>query len=250
MNASEVIQALKTRFAPPEYAFLEQVANGTGARQYRWADAMAMSVWPSRGFDIHGIEVKVSRYDWKKELSQPEKSAPVQQYCNRWWIVTPDEPLIGKGELPSTWGWMKVSGKGVRVVIDAPRLEPKAPTVEFLASILRNASKSDDNALEAARYKGYREAQEQAKTSRQDEYLSLKEEVIAFQKASGIELDRYADGEGLGQAVSTLRHLKWKIDQVNAAMLACEEIRDMLAKIADLKAIYELAKEQASRNKS
>lgn len=249
MTAHEVIEALKVHFAPPAYAFLEQVADGTGARQHRWADAIAMSVWPSRGYDIHGIEVKVSRYDWKKELAQPEKSAPVQQFCSRWWIVTPDEPLIGRGELPPTWGWMKVSGRGVRVVTDAPKLSPKPPSVEFLASILRNASRSDATALESARIKGHTAGREEGRSYRQEMYKALKEQVDAFRAASGIELERYADGQGLGDAVNTLRHLKWKMDQVKAAMLACEEIRDMLGKVDQLTAIYDATKEQALPDK-
>src|ERR1700723_1265707 len=89
VTSAAVIAWLQGWFAPPAYGFLEQVADGTGARRFRWADGVAMSVWPSRGYDIHGIEVKVSRYDWLNELKQPGKSAAVQQYCNRWWIATP-----------------------------------------------------------------------------------------------------------------------------------------------------------------
>src|ERR1700749_3874182 len=122
MKASEVIANLKVRFAAPAYCFLEQVADGTGARQHRWADAVAMSVWPSRGYDIHGIEVKGSRYDWLNELKDVHKSVAVQQFCQRWWICTPDETIIQPGELPPTWGWMVTKKDTMRVVVEAPRL--------------------------------------------------------------------------------------------------------------------------------
>src|SRR5439155_1127329 len=55
MTAPEVIAALRLKFSPPEWAFLEQCGNGTGAHCHRWADAVAMNLWPSLGLEIKGV---------------------------------------------------------------------------------------------------------------------------------------------------------------------------------------------------
>ena len=80
MTASAIINALAAKFKAPEYAFLTEVRNSVGfSSKVRTADAMAMSLWPSRGLYMTGFEVKVSRADWKKELEQPEKAEELAQ---------------------------------------------------------------------------------------------------------------------------------------------------------------------------
>lgn len=235
MTSGDVVKCLKMYFATPAYCLLEQVADGTGARQHRWADAVAMSVWPSRGYDIHGIEVKVSKYDWQNELKNPAKSAAVQQYCNRWWIATPDDTIIAPGELPPTWGWMVCNPKGsMKVIVPAPELTPKAPSVEFVASILRNIQKADENYVEVERRKEYAKGYEQGGGYIQKQYSELKKVMEEFESASGIRLQYYADGKGLGEAVDTIRNLKYRTEQVTNAIKACESIGTMLKQVEAL----------------
>lgn len=235
MTASDVVKCLKVYFASPAYCLLEQVADGTGARQHRWADAVAMSVWPSRGYDIHGIEVKVSKYDWKNELKQPEKSAAVQQFCNRWWIATPDDTIIAPGELPPTWGWMVCTPKGsMKVIVPAPSLTPKPVSIEFVASILRNVQKTDENLVELERRKAYDKGRDEGDGYLRDQYKNLKNSCVEFEAASGIKIADYTDGKELGQAVETLRNLKYRVQHVGSAIKACEDIAGMLRQVESL----------------
>ena len=61
----ELIEKLSRKYRPPEWAFLVQVKNGVGwTRKDRTADALAMSLWPSRGLELHGFELKSRRSDW------------------------------------------------------------------------------------------------------------------------------------------------------------------------------------------
>lgn len=247
MNASEVIKNLKSYFPPPAYCFLEQVADGTGARQFRWADAVAMSVWPSRGYDIHGIEVKVSKSDWKNELKNPEKSAAVQKFCDRWWIATPDDTIIGVGELPPTWGWMCCNGKGsMKVLRDAPKLTPAAPSIEFVASILRNVQKTDEATIERERQKARNEGYEQGGNYTRDQLKNLRNSVQEFEAASGIKISEYSDGKGLGEAVTTLHNLKYRVQHIGSAIKACQDIAGMLQQVETLHGLIEAAKPPAS----
>ena len=58
-SAADIHAALRLRYAQPEWAIMFEVANGTGAAQRRYADAIAMNLFPSRGLCVHGFEVKV-----------------------------------------------------------------------------------------------------------------------------------------------------------------------------------------------
>jgi len=238
MNAREVIEHLRFHIAPPSFCFLEQVADGTGARQHRWADAVAMSVWPSRGYDIYGFEVKVSRYDWLSELRSPEKSAPVQNFCNRWFIATPDESIIHPGELPPTWGHMICKGKGMKVVHPAPLLTPKPLSAEFVASILRNFARADENDVQRRIHEECQKVRDSEGDYSKKQYASLKKTVEDFEAASGIRIAHWDDGKEIGEAVSTLRNLKYQVQNVELAIKSCERIAEMLKTVqtlADLK---------------
>lgn len=240
MTSSDVVKCLKVYFPPPAYCFLEQVADGTGARHFRWADAVAMSVWPSRGYDIHGIEVKVSKTDWKNELKNPAKSSAVQQYCNRWWIATPDESIIAPGELPPTWGWMICTAKGtMKVVKEAPALEAKPPSIEFVASVLRNVQKTEDAIMEKACQKARNEGYEQGGKYHRDELARLSTSCAEFEAASGIKLNRYTGGKDLGEAVTTLHNLKYRVQHIGSAIKACEDIAGMLKQVEALASLHE-----------
>lgn len=241
MSAADVVQCLKGFFPAPAWAFLEQVADGTGARQHRWADAVAMSVWPSRGYDIHGIEIKVSRYDWLHELRQPKKSTAVQQYCNRWWIATPDDAIIMPGELPPTWGWMVVKGKTMKVVSPAPPLKPKPVSLEFVASILRNVQKADEHAIEVRIRKERHEAHEIGGKYHREKYERLRQQCEEFKAKSGIEITEYS-GEDIGEAVETLQRLSGNLARVADAIDACERVKGMLNSVMKLASLKDVVK--------
>lgn len=130
-----IYELLRARHAPPEWAFMEEVAPATGGGT-RYADAVAVNLWSSRGHEVVGYEVKVSRSDWLRELKQPEKAEPVMRYCDRWFVVT-EKDCIKPGELPVNWGHMERRGSRLVQVAPAPRLEPKALTREFFASLMR-----------------------------------------------------------------------------------------------------------------
>lgn len=150
MKASDVKAALRSRFSGNEWAIFFEVGDGTGVNQRRWADAVAMNLWPSRGMEIHGFEIKVSRSDWLSELKNPEKSEPVQRYCDRWWIVCP-AGIIKPGELPATWGHYEVDASGkITQVVAAPKLEAVPVTRSFMAAMFRRASGADADEVAAA----------------------------------------------------------------------------------------------------
>jgi len=142
MKSEDVRAALRTKFRAPEYALFFEVGDATGGRARRWADAVAMGLWPSRGLYLQGFEIKVSRSDWQSELKNPAKAESVARYCRHWWIVTPPG-IVRDGELPDGWGLLEVHPQGVRVIKAAPVLDEQPIDKHFLAALLRRADERD-----------------------------------------------------------------------------------------------------------
>ena len=141
MTSQQVLTALRSGpLREPAHAWLLEVRNSVGyTRQVRYADALVLSVWPSRGLWIAGIEVKISRNDWLRELDNPKKSAELQRFCHYWWIAAP-EGVVNADELPEKWGHYVIRGQKARASQKATLLKPDALTMDFVASVLRNQS--------------------------------------------------------------------------------------------------------------
>lgn len=211
-SASEILSALRAGpFHGNAFAFLEQVRNGTGfQRQDRYADAVVMSCWPSRGLWVAGFEVKVARSDWKHELADPAKSEGVQRFCNYWWVAAP-EGIVKVEEMPETWGLYLFDGKKISVAKEAPKLSPEPLDLRFIASVLRNASEAQDRVRLAGHGAGYKLASEhcdesavekirgerdEANREKRDleqklewttrDHAQLKDAVRAFERSAGL----------------------------------------------------------------
>ena len=143
MTERDVLALLAARYVAPEWAFLRHVPNGTGGHKTRTADGIAMNLWPSRGLELHGFEVKIYRSDWLREAKDPAKADEIATRCHRWWIVAGDDSIVTQEDLfPQTWGLMVVRGGALVVVREAPLREPAPLTWEFLAAVLRRAAEA------------------------------------------------------------------------------------------------------------
>src|SRR4051812_4949848 len=103
-GTAETTARLLAMFCAPEYAILKEVAKGTGTNGGRYADAVAMSLYPSRGLHLYGFEVKTSRADWLSELKSPRKAEDIACFCDFWYLVIGSNDIVKVGELPETWG--------------------------------------------------------------------------------------------------------------------------------------------------
>lgn len=208
MKTHDVSAALRSRFCSPEWAIFFEVGDATGGRHNRWADAVAMNLYPSRGLEVHGFEIKVSRSDWLRELKNPEKSAPVQRYCDRWWIVSPPA-IVAAGELPPTWGLYELqTGGKIRQVVAAPKLTAQPVTREFVAAMLRRASEIDEGLVNSAVHAEIARLREgdEKRIAREIEFRTsnhteLKERIAEIERISGIEIGRWSNSEEIGKAV-------------------------------------------------
>ena len=165
---STVIQALERRFCAPEWAIFAEVANATGGRKRRSADAVAMNLYPSKGLELWGLEVKVQRSDWLRELKEPDKAAEMIQHMNRWCIVAPSG-VVKKDELPAPWGWIQLRTNGeARIAKAPPLINEVGGTVDrgFVAALLRRAHEWGGNESEVgrARKAGYEDGYKEGKS--------------------------------------------------------------------------------------
>lgn len=157
-TAGSVRQALKSHFPHPEYGIVFELAAATGYGANRRLDAMVMSLWPSRGLYLTGVEIKVSRNDWRREKGNPAKAEELARFCHHFYIAAPDD-VVPVHELPANWGLLEVDDAGkVRVAKVAATLAPIAPGYPFLAAVFRSIRREADPemvdaALQAERQK-------------------------------------------------------------------------------------------------
>lgn len=122
-----------------------EIVNEDGRRFKR--ETVWSEITGERRIQLHGHEIKVSRGDWLTELRKPEKAQVWKQYCDRWWLVAP-VGIVQPSELPDGWGLLVPSGRGLRQVVVAPRLNPVAMPATARASFMRCAIKQINNNYE------------------------------------------------------------------------------------------------------
>ena len=144
-TAAHMRAALSKAHPTAEYVVLFEVQEGTGGSMGRRADAIIQSLWPSRGLELMGFEIKVSRADWLGELKDPSKAERIAQFCERWTIVAPPG-VVKVAEMPATWGLWEVNPEtlAIKRTKQAPLNENALPpTKAFFASLLRARAKAD-----------------------------------------------------------------------------------------------------------
>lgn len=153
-KTEKLITLLAEHYPSPAFAFLPEFRGGTGWGRESRADAIAMHTWPSEGLELIGFELKTSRSDWLRELKQPNKCDPIKQFCDRWYVVVDDMDIVRhyknqeEDEVPKDWGFMRISYESfpykLKVMKEAPKLNPLPIDRLFLASLMRRASAVTD----------------------------------------------------------------------------------------------------------
>ena len=244
-NEQDIMQALSKRYAEPEWAFFPQVRNSTGVTYApRTADAVALNLWPSRGMELHGFEIKTSRSDFLNELKLPEKSDSIAKYCDRWWLVTSNPEIVQRGELPAAWGLLVMHGTALKCEEEAKKLEALPLDRTFVASLLRNQAYCPSK----AENERYSDGVEYGKRWAGGELKRLKEEVDKFETVSGIKIrDSWSLGN-VALAVKALTSMEYDLKHIAGAAISARRIADTLQGMVDssgLKALADDLKEES-----
>jgi len=209
ITTAAINNALRVKYAAPRWALLFNVADATGMVQGRWADAIAMSVWPSQGLELHGMEVKASRGDWLRERAKPEKAEAIATYCDHWWLIAAKD-VAKDDEIPPAWGWIEWNGDRLVTRRQSTKTDAAPMTRGFLASLLRRAAKADEDLVGAAieAEKKQREERFADRVAREVEHRTRHEKAASeaierFKQASGVKIEEYR-GEDIGLAVKAV----------------------------------------------
>ena len=242
MSAVEITaaigEAVRKSYPPAEYALFYEVASGTGGNAGTYADAVAMSLWPSRGLGITGFEFKASRSDWLREKCKPTKSEPIQRYCNAWILVTAKGVVLDPSEIPEAWGWMELVGGRLMTRKKAPKLEPEALTRQFIAALLRRAGQVTEASItlrvnagiDAMRERLTQEAKNRHELAREANTRAT-EKLEKFKEASGIDLTSWNfDAATVGAAFKAFYDLREAAGGYNNFLNAARQ----LARAAEL----------------
>jgi hypothetical protein len=205
ITSHDLRAALRREHPADEYVVLFEVRERVGSAFGSRADAVALSLWPTRGFELTGFEFKCARGDWLAELKNPEKADRIARYCDRWCVFAAPR-VVREAELPVGWGLWELAPAGTirrRVAAAAREAEPMPRT--FLAALMRARAKldaDDVNALYAHQRRQW-ESEQQARdagrpapldaaTQRDLERLRAgMQKLEEIRQATGIDLREY-----------------------------------------------------------
>lgn len=145
-TARDIVAALEVRYNPTgrprQFATFTEVTDGA---QKRRIDFLAVNTWLSRGRIIEGVEIKVKRPDWLREIRR-EKADAWYGVSDRWWIAAPPG-VIKREELPPTWGYLEARRHGpgayrLFVEREAAAIVPVEPWPEWM--VMRLLTRGED----------------------------------------------------------------------------------------------------------
>lgn len=252
VSAAQLRRMLARRFSAPAWAILFEVKSSTGHTrgEPRAADALAISLWPSRGLAIHGVEIKTNRADWLRELKNPQKSAPVQEHCNFWWIAAP-KGVVELDELPPTWGLLEPTAGGKLVAkYKAPELrKDQAVSLEFVAAMGRRMNECVEKAKALVREELRAERDEDqlrkdeyqrglldgapALREARDDLQHLQRQLKQFEDKSGVDIDHWNIGD-IGVAAGLIA--KQRVTRADVAGPVIDQLERVLKQMKSVQA--------------
>lgn len=140
-----------TKMMAARKVFLTEVAESTGFAP-GYADGLELALWGSDGFEADGYEVKASRSDLNRELSDLTKWQRIGCRCTRWWLVVWDPKWLEDPRIPVEWGLLaRVQDEdGTDTLKVARRATPRPEQPEwprsFVAAVVRRAAEASPSA--------------------------------------------------------------------------------------------------------
>jgi hypothetical protein len=163
MTTPELLARLKRHYIKPGDAmpgglFLPEVTHTeeqayTGQR----VDALYVGFFASRGHQMIGHELKISRADWLHELDNPGKSESWSSNCHGYILVLADASIIrDEHEVPQDWGIMVPGKSKTRMeILRSPVIHPeRTPSWGTMHSVLKRIDTLNREELRIAQAEG------------------------------------------------------------------------------------------------
>ncbi len=233
VTSEDVRNALHSKYRADQYLKIEEFDE---FRTGRRIDFMAVSLVRSRP-GVHGIEIKVSRTDWLKEMRTAMK-ADAFYFCDYYYLASPPG-IWQNGEVPSGWGIYEFSGDKVKLIRD-PTLLPSKYDFMFLKTLIGRILRPESSAISKARKEGYNDGYNAGKRSIETAYetKSLQRQLDnyktvfgEFKANSGIDITSIWELGNIGKIVKMIQNNTKAEEEYNSMK---ERIQYMIAKLNKL----------------
>lgn len=194
------------------YVVAVQVNNGAGFNFGRTLDAIVLDTWPSHGLTLHGLEIKCSKADLRRELQNPDKAEGFIKHLDVFSVVAPKE-VIDRDLIPKRWGiYVPDDNGGLRTVRKPLYLHDEARDrkqvsrslmAAFARALVQRSLSNEARNEEFQRGYAAGEASHSYDLARADE---LRQRVAAFEEASGVNLSDSSGAQKIGEAVEFVLH--------------------------------------------
>jgi hypothetical protein len=186
ISSAQILRFLESRYAAPQWAAFREVE-----LRGRRIDLVAMGLWERTrnvGFRAIGVEVKVSRADFMRELDAPDKRAPAEKLMHECYFATP-QGLVRLDEVPEGWGLLEVSAAGLKRT-KAPTQRRPEPTWELCSAIARRSRYVNGNHDAAARSEPVAAWKYAGQELTEEQLMKVAEETWEAQVATRLEAAR------------------------------------------------------------
>lgn len=193
----------------PRYVVAVQVNNGAGYAYGRTLDAIVFDTWPSGGLTLHGLEIKVTKGDLRRELQNTKKYADFSQHLDYFSIVAP-RGVVDLKLLPPKWGLFQPTDDGklrarrkpLSIHADDRTTLSRSMSAAFVRALVSRSLSSEATA--AAYTRGEESAKQRGEWEVEDitkKLESLKQSISEFETASGVKITSWNGGK-IGEAVT------------------------------------------------
>lgn len=196
----------------PRYVTAVQVNNYAGFGYSRTIDAIVFDTWPGPGLHLHGLEIKTTKADLRRELQNTKKFHDFANHLDLFSIVAP-KGIVDLKLLPPKWGLyiltdddnLRARRKPLMLHDEGGR---KTINRSFAAAFVRALiTRSLSHEATAAAYSQGREDGEQSadydKNVALDKLEKIQTSIDDFEKSSGIKITNWQAGQ-MGEAVNLI----------------------------------------------
>lgn len=195
----------------PRYVTAVQVNSGAGYGYSRRLDAIVFDTWPGEGLTLHGLEIKISKTDLRRELQDVRKQADWLPHLDYFSIVAP-KGVVDLKLLPPKWGLFLPTDEGKL----RARRKPLSLHNEDRRDISRSMAAAFTRALvvrslsqeatASAFERGVESEKDRSKAEIErlsHDIESLRTAVQKFEETSGVKIRSWG-GPSIGEAVNVV----------------------------------------------